>query len=123
MNARRMKNYVPCPDYFDTCSFLTEHPDIFRLVRKFPIEEIKYDPCHYPNPLDSLHAEEIISEFYPEAWEPVWIDPRNNLTDGQHRLHAAKEMRMEFVDVIVYDEELNERRGKVRHERKEKHFI
>jgi hypothetical protein len=123
MKARRKKNHVPCPDYWDTSSILQDHPDIFRLVRRFPINEIKYDKTRYPNQLDPLQVEEITADFYPDAWEPLWLDPRNNLTDGQHRLHAAKEMRMKFVDVIIYDEELNERKGKARHECRKNQII
>jgi hypothetical protein len=117
------KNYVPCPDYWATSSCLQDHPDIFRFVRRFPVKEIKYDKARYPNPVDPIHVKEIVQEFYPDAWEPLWIDPQNKLTDGLHRFHAAKEMGMRFVDVIVYDEVLNERKGKDRNEIRKKDFV
>jgi ParB-like nuclease family protein len=123
MAARTNKNYVPCPDYWDTSSCLQDHPDIFQLVRRLPVKEIKYNKARFPNRLDSIQVKEIVQGFYPDAWEPLWIDPQNNLTDGQHRFHAAKEMGIRFVDVIVYNEELNERKGKARNESRKKDFI
>jgi hypothetical protein len=123
MATKTIKNYVPCPDYWDTSSALQDHPDIFRLVRRFPIKEIKYDKARFHNQLDSIQVRRIVQEFYPDAWQPFWIDPQNNLSDGQHRFHAAKELGIRFVDVIVYDEELDERKGKARYERRQKEFI
>lgn len=81
-------------------------PDFATPVRKMPINEIKFDIENYPNELNNKEVEYIVKDFHLEGWEPIFIDPNGYLTDGQHRLTAAKRMGLKYIDVVIIDEEM-----------------
>lgn len=41
--------------------------------------------------------------FHIEGWEPIWVDPEYYIRDGQHRFAAARKMGIEFLDVLMID--------------------
>jgi hypothetical protein len=73
----------------------------YTLVEKFPIEKIKHNKKIYPNPLLMGCVIEMIDEFYPFGFHPIWIDKKFNLKDGQHRLKFAELCGLKFIDVLV----------------------
>jgi hypothetical protein len=99
---RAKTNYIPCDDCFKNYSIFKEHPTIFIPKDKVPIEDIKLSK-KYPNPLIEEEVGYIVDDFCIEGWEPIWIDQNNSLTDGQHRIAAAKRMGLKYVDVIIED--------------------
>ena len=51
----------------------------------------------------------MVNRFYPGAWEPIMINERYFLIDGQHTLMVAKKLGLKYIDAIVANEKrLNE---------------
>jgi len=51
----------------------------------------------------------MVNRFYLDAWEPIMINERYFLIDGQHRLMVAKKLGLKYIDAIVANEKrLNE---------------
>lgn len=97
-----MKNYIPCDNCFKITSLYRTYPEIFKSIEKYPINRIKVDrkKLAYANDLRESDVDLIVSEFLYEAWEPIFISEEGFLLDGQHRLAAAKKMKLKYLDVI-----------------------
>lgn len=104
MNA--IVDYIPSPGYFKDYIIYKEHPMVFKPTDKFPIEEIKIDKKYFsfPNSVREEDVNYMINNFCLEGWEPIMINKNYFLTDGQHRLEAAKRMGLKYIDVIIVDE-------------------
>lgn len=75
----------------------------FRFLEKVPLSQIKRR-SKYRNRPSLSEVNRIVSEFSPDAWEPVMINERFFLVDGQHRLLVAKRLGLKYIDVIVANE-------------------
>jgi len=77
-------------------------------IEKFPIKKIKFDKKYlsYANTVREEDVNNIVNEFYLEAWEPIFLNPQEFLIDGQHRLAAAKKMGLKYMDVVIIDENI-----------------
>jgi hypothetical protein len=73
----------------------------YKLIEKFPINQIKHNPATYPNQLNLSEVIYMMYEFYPSGYHPLCIDGDNNLLDGQHRLKLAEMCCIDYVDVWV----------------------
>jgi len=100
--------YIKCPEWSKTYYTFQKNTEIFQPKDKVPIKKIKFDKSYlaFPNPIYETTVQNIISEFYLGAWEPIWINKNYFLLDGQHRLEAAKRMDLKYIDVIIEDTEL-----------------
>lgn len=103
---KRTKTYIPAPEYHKTLWAYKTYPDVFKRIDKYPITNIKFNKKYLPiQNLVSLESVNlIVDEFYIGAWEPIYLNEKGYLTDGQHRLAAAKRMKLKYIDVIEIKE-------------------
>jgi|GEM_PF-2063826 len=73
----------------------------WKLVEKFPIENIIYRPEKYPNALLMSDVLKMIDEFHPFGFYPIRINQYSELLDGQHRLKFAQLCGLKFIDVWI----------------------
>ena len=73
------------------------------MIEKVEIDKIKIDKSRFSfnNSISDFVVDRIVNSFDPLFWEPVAVDDEYYLRDGQHRLEAAKKMKLEFLDVAV----------------------
>lgn len=111
-----MPKYIPCQTFFMDSWTMKENPDIFKPTLRFPIKKIIIDKSKlsFPNPVIKENVDNIVNEFYLDAWEPVWITPDYYLVDGQHRIEVAKRIKLEYMDVIIYNEKENKNKSKTK---------
>lgn len=97
-----MKDYIACDNCFKRTSLYKAYPEIFKSIEKYPINKIKVDKrkLSYANDVREKDVDIIVSEFLLEAWEPIFISEEGYLIDGQHRLAAARKMKLKYLDVI-----------------------
>lgn len=102
----KRREYIPAAELTKNLYKKPEHHEFFELVDKFPIDDIKIDKNLHGHP-DVSHRDvlEILMYFDQERWDPIHIDPDYFLMDGQHRLQVAKQLGLEYVDVVIIDEE------------------
>lgn len=62
----------------------------------------------YANNVGEESVNAIVKDFYIGAWGSIFLNPKNYLIDGQHRLAAAKRMGFKFIDIVI----INESKGK-----------
>lgn len=72
-------------------------------MQKFPIEKIKVDKSlfSFQNKVNWDEVDYMCSNFEIGAWFPVMVNSDSFLLDGQHRLAAAKKMKLKYIDVVV----------------------
>jgi hypothetical protein len=101
------KDYIPCPDYHMDFSIVNmSAPGFCSPIAKFPLRKIKFNKKYlsYANPVREEDVNWIVNDFHLEGWEPIFLNPKEYLIDGQHRLAAAKRMGLKFMDVVILDE-------------------
>ncbi|KAF0149720.1 MAG: hypothetical protein FD143_2701 [Ignavibacteria bacterium] len=81
-------------------------PGAFTPIKKFPIDKIKFNKkfLSYANPVSETAVDWIVNNFHIEGWEPVFLNQKEYLIDGQHRLTAAKKIGLKYMDVAIFDE-------------------
>ena len=99
-------NYIECPKWFKTMEVFKKNPKGFMILDKVEINSIKIDEKYfsYINPIYEETVNSIVNDFYIDTWEPIWVNPKMFLLDGQHRLCAARKMGLKYIDVIIHDE-------------------
>ena len=72
-------------------------------MSKIPIEKIKIDKSlfSFQNEVNWSDVEYMSRNFEVGAWFPVMVNPDFFLLDGQHRLAAAKKMKLQYLDVVI----------------------
>jgi ParB-like chromosome segregation protein Spo0J len=100
---KKTKSYIPSPEYHKTRWAYSAYPDVFKRTDKYPIEKIKFNKKYLPfkNPVRQDTVNSILTEFYVGAWEPIFLNEKGYLIDGQHRLATAKKMKLKYIDVII----------------------
>ncbi len=70
---------------------------------KTPIEKIKVDKTlfSFQNEVNWTEVEFISKNFEIGAWFPIMVNRDFFLLDGQHRLAAAQNMKLKFLDVVI----------------------
>lgn len=73
-----------------------------------PISQIKINKkfFSYQNHVSELAVENIVSNFDKELWMPITVNQDFYLLDGQHRLAVAKQLGLNYIDVVIEDTEL-----------------
>ena len=105
-----LKNYIPSPDYL-TCMFINPcFNGRWVIVKKVPVSQIKIDKSlfSFQNEVNPTEIEWICKEFHVGAWYPVMVNSDYYLLDGQHRLAAAKRMKLKYIDVVVDNGDIGE---------------
>jgi len=97
------KNYIPSPDYLTSMYSNPQFDGRWVVVRKIPINKIKVDKSlfAFQNEVNFREVESIVQEFTEGGWFPVMVNFDYFLLDGQHRLAAAKKMKLKYIDVVV----------------------
>jgi len=73
------------------------------VVPKIPIDKIKVDKAlfSHQNEINWADVNSITEDFEIGAWFPIMVNPNLFLLDGQHRLAAAQNMKLKFLDVVI----------------------
>ena len=79
-------------------------------VNKVEINNIKIDKSlmSFDNPIYESTLEDILYGFDLYQWIPITVNKDYYLLDGQHRLEAAKRMKLKYIDVVIQNTELLE---------------
>lgn len=95
--------YIESPEWFKTYSSFEEHPEIWQIENKVPISKIKIDKQYFAlnNEIIPQSVDNIVNEFYLDAWEPITVNQNYFLLDGQHRLESAKRMGLKYIDILI----------------------
>lgn len=99
------RNYIPAQKFW--MQILDDKAaNFFIPTKKFPISEIKIDKklFDFQNEIDMNEVFQILLNFHREAWGPIILNKDNFLLDGQHRLEVARQMGLEYIDVIIFNE-------------------
>jgi uncharacterized protein (DUF1015 family) len=102
------RTYIPCPNYFMDFSVVNSTvPGYCTPIKKYPIDKIKFSKKYlsFANTVREEDVYSIVNDFYIDAWEPIFLNPKNYLIDGQHRLSAAREIGLKYIDVVIIDGE------------------
>jgi len=91
-----MKKYIPCEKHW--IDMFAQYA-MFKVIEKFPLRMIKRKKLK--NTLDAGNVLYMLLNFNKEAWMPLTLNEQNFLIDGQHRLELAKQMCLEYVDVVI----------------------
>ena len=81
----------------------SRHKETWSFVEKVPITKIKIDTrlFSYPNKVNLSHVNDIIQNIENSEWPPILVNEDYYLLDGQHRLEAAKRMKLKYIDVVI----------------------
>lgn len=91
-----MKKYIPCEKHWKD---MFAQYSMFKVIEKFPLKMIGKKKLR--NDLNTEDVLYMLLNFNQEAWMPLTLDEQNFLIDGQHRLELAKQMCLEYVDVVI----------------------
>ena len=97
------KTYIASPDYLTSMYSNPQFQGRWVVVTKVPIENIKIDKSlfSFQNEVNWNDVEYMSKNFEQGAWFPVMVNPDFFLLDGQHRLAAAKRMKLKYIDVVI----------------------
>lgn len=97
------KTYIASPDYLTSMYSNPCLQSRWVVVVKVPIEKIRIDKSlfSFQNNVNWKDVEYMIENFDVSAWFPVMVNPDFFLLDGQHRLAAARKMRLKYIDVVI----------------------
>lgn len=101
------KTYIPCCKSFMNFSTANSTaPGFCTPIKKYPIQKIKLNKKYlsFANLVRENDVNAIVTDFYFYAWEPIFLNPKFFLIDGQHRLAAAKKMGLKFIDIVIIDD-------------------
>ncbi|HAX71009.1 MAG TPA: ParB/RepB/Spo0J family partition protein [Anaerolineales bacterium] len=97
------KTYIPSPEYLTSMYAKPEFKGRWVVMSKIPIDKIKVDKTlfSHQNEVNWADVKSITENFEIGAWFPIMVNPNLFLLDGQHRLAAAKKMKLKYLDVVV----------------------
>lgn len=97
------KNYIPSPDYLTSMYSNSCFQGRWKVVEKVPVSQIKINKAlfSFQNEIGSTAVEWICKEFHVGAWYPIMVNSEYFLLDGQHRLAAAKKMKLKYIDIVI----------------------
>lgn len=95
--------YIPSPDYLISMYVNPCFNGRWVIEKKVPLSNIKIDKSlfSFQNEVNPKEIEWICNEFHLDAWYPVIVNSNKFLLDGQHRLAAAKKMKLKYIDVVI----------------------
>jgi DNA adenine methylase len=105
-------DYIPALDFNKKDLFVKNFDKPYWIPKdKVLIDEIKIDKklMSYDNPIYDFTINPIITNFDIYNWIPITVNKDFFLLDGQHRLEAAKRMKLKYIDVVIQDTELLEK--------------
>ncbi len=99
----KTKSYIASPKYLKDMYHNPSLNSAFKTVDKISIRKIKIDKSlfAYQNEVNKKDVDYMVNNFYRGAWFPVMINQNFFLIDGQHRIAAAKRMKLKYIDVVI----------------------
>ncbi|MDD3731525.1 MAG: ParB/RepB/Spo0J family partition protein [candidate division Zixibacteria bacterium] len=75
----------------------------FYVIKKYPIKQIKINKKYFAfqNEVDEEEVIYMLFNFDRKAWEPIMINEKGYLLDGQHRLKLAEKLGLNYIDVVI----------------------
>jgi hypothetical protein len=73
------------------------------VIPKIPLVKIRIDKAlfSFQNEMNWDDVEYMSRNFELGAWFPIMVNPDFFLLDGQHRLAAARKMKLNYIDVVI----------------------
>ena len=95
-----MKNYIPSPQHWKE---MFNQYDFYNTKDRVPINDVKIDRSLFAfnNPVNRNRVLDMLLNFDHEAWMPITVNEGHYLLDGQHRLELAKQLGLEYIDVVI----------------------
>ncbi|MBT7073831.1 MAG: ParB N-terminal domain-containing protein [Anaerolineae bacterium] len=96
-----IQKHISSPQYLK--DIYSKHGETWSVLEKFSIRNIQINSrfFSYPNQVDFEYVESIVKNFDVEIWDPILLNEKFYLLDGQHRLEAAKRLNITHIDVII----------------------
>lgn len=72
---------------------------------KVPINQIRVNRSllSYQNEVSDPAVMNMVLNFDRELWMPITVNKDYCLLDGQHRLAVAKQLGLNYIDVVIQD--------------------
>jgi hypothetical protein len=102
------KKYIPTLELWRSMFLRPCYDGAWTLEERVSISEIKIDKSlfSFQNEVSESKIKSMVKEFNIDYWIPITINPDHFLLDGQHRLQTAKRLKLEYIDVIVFHEDI-----------------
>ncbi len=104
----KTRKYIKALDFNKKLFIQNFDKPYWTIKDRFPISEIKIDKnrMSFQNEVCQSVVSDILNYFDLYCWIPITLDKEFYLLDGQHRLSAAKRMNLEYIDVVIQDDDL-----------------
>lgn len=102
-------DYIPALKFNKEDLFVKNFDKPYWILKdKVLIDNIKIDKklMAFDNSIIDFTLNTIITNFDIYNWIPITVTKDFFLLDGQHRLEAAKRMKLKYIDVVIQDTEL-----------------
>lgn len=75
---------------------------------KVPIKKIKIDRklFDFDNPVNMDDVRYMLMNFSKNVWIPIMVNKNYYLLDGQHRLALARLFGLNYIDIVIKDDDL-----------------
>ena len=75
---------------------------------KVPIKKIKINRTlfDFDNPVNMDDVHYMLVNFSKDVWIPITVNKDYYLLDGQHRLALAKQLGLNYIDIVIEDADL-----------------
>jgi hypothetical protein len=97
------EKYIPMGEIWKETYLRPQIMRSLQLIERVPISKIMIDKrlFSWQNEVDLSQVEFIVKNFNLDFWMPILINKDYFLLDGQHRLQVARQMGLEFIDVVI----------------------
>ena len=95
-----MKNYIPSPQHWKE---MFNQYDFYCTKDRVPINDVKIDKSlfAFDNSISGNQVFDMLLNFDQESWMPITVNKDYYLLDGQHRIELAKQLGLQYIDVVV----------------------
>lgn len=102
------KKYIPTLELWRSMFLQPCFGGAWTLDERVPITEIKIDKSlfSFQNEVSESQVNSMVEEFNIDYWIPIMVNPKRFLLDGQHRLQTAHKLGLNYIDVIVFHEDI-----------------
>ncbi len=101
----KYRDYIKSPQHWKDAS--NKYPHL-RSKDKVPIKKIKIDRklFNFNNTVNIDDVHYMLMNFSKDIWMPITVNKDYYLLDGQHRLALARLFGLNYIDVIIEDEDI-----------------
>ena len=100
----KYKDYIKSPQHWKDVS--DQYPHL-QSKDRVPIKKIKIDRklFDFDNPVNMDDVHYMLMNFSKDVWMPITVNTDYYLLDGQHRLALARLFGLNYIDVVIEDED------------------